>query len=468
MGRTIEVNPVTRIEGHAKIALHLDDAGNVASAQLKVLEIRGFEKLLDRTELFKMPLITARICGVCPVAHHMVSVLAIENGLGVQAPPEARLLRELMYLGNILHSHSLSVFVLSGPDVVLGIGAPPADRNVFNLLRLAPELVMKMLRLRTIGQRIVETVGGRGIHPVTAVPGGMASRPAKEELATIAQWASQASALLEEIIGVLAGKLPQLAEFRDWVGLPPQPLALSRAGEHSYLDGNCTVLDGSGSITRSFAPAEYGRHLVEHVLPGSYMKAVRIRAEEETSYFVGPLARLNVNDRIAGRQAQQMLEELHARGRPSLAALDNIEARLIEMVSAAERAGAIAGEELCGGPIRVDCEPRAGRFVAAVEAPRGLLVHDYTVDKSGRITAANFIVATQNNYDAINEAVRQAAQFCLPRNDEAFLMNGMEFALRCFDPCLSCATHSAGRLPMEVRIYRHGKLDRTIVRRLDA
>ncbi len=181
MATKVIIDPVTRIEGHARIILEVNDSGNISSGHLQVLEIRGFEKLLEGMELFKLPLITGRICGVCPAAHHLASVTAIENGLKVKIPPDAKLLRELMYLGHILHSHALSTFVLTGPDVLVGIGAKPEDRNVLSLLSMAPEIVKKVLRLRSIGQKIVEIVGGRGVHPVTSVPGGQSYRPTADE-----------------------------------------------------------------------------------------------------------------------------------------------------------------------------------------------------------------------------------------------------------------------------------------------
>ncbi len=467
MARTLVVDPVTRIEGHAKILLNLDDAGQVAAAQLEVLEMRGFEKLLHGMELFKMPLITARICGVCPVAHHLVSVIAIENGLQVQIPHEASLLRELLKLGSILHSHALSLFVLSGPDVMLGVGAPAAERNVFNLLRINPELAKKMLRLRSMGQRIVEIVGGRGVHPVTAVPGGMSARPAKEELANIASWGQLAAAIVAETAEALADKLPALGDFRGNVRLNHHALALSRGGALSFMDGDCVAADHAGATVKSFKPPEYAAHLIEHVMPGSYMKSVRLRGAPEQPYFVGALARLNVNRTIGTPNAQAMLDRFRETSGFRSAALDFIEARVIELMFAAERIAQIAGGELSGGPIRVECEPKPGRFIGAVEAPRGLLVHDYTADADGRIVASNLIVATQNNYDAMNQCLTEAGKFYLPQNNENLLLNGLEFTLRCFDPCLSCATHVAGRMPMQVSIRKNGALSRTITRRLE-
>ena len=459
MAQQIIVNPVTRIEGHAKVVLDLDDGGNVARGHLQVLELRGFEKLLEGMELLKMPQITARLCGVCPAAHHLAAVTAIEAGLGIQPPDEARLLRELLYAGHMLHSHALSCFVLAGPDLLLGIDAAPATRNIFELIRLDPDTAKKALRLRSIGQRIVETIGGRGVHPVTVIAGGMASRPTEEELKTIAQWGKEALAIVIQLGSLLRSRLSALDELRSAIPLDLTAVALSEEGSHSFLSGDIMASDGRGQNHR-FPVADYDKYLIEHVMPGSYMKSVRLRGEPERSYFVGPLARLMVNGMITTARAFAALEEFRRTigGRPT--ALDYIEARLVEMIYCAERIEEIVASELTGGAIAVKASPCEGRFVGAVEAPRGILIHDYTTDGGGKIIQANLIVATQNNYDAIDLSITNLARKLLPKNDPNLLANGMEFALRCFDPCLSCATHVYGRMPLEISIrYRGEEID---------
>lgn len=464
MAQLMVVDPVTRIEGHARIALETDAAGAVTSGHLQVLEIRGMEKLLQGTELFKMPQITARICGVCPGAHHLASVRAIENGLGVTPPPDARLLRELLYAGHVLHSHALSTFVLAGPDVLMGVGAKPETRNIFALLGLDPELGKKALRLRSIGQRTVEIIGGRGVHPVTAIPGGMASRPDADKLATIAGWGREALALIEEIVGRVQEKVDALADLRDAMSIPLQSLALSRRGEFTLLDGDLVLGDAGGKPVRTVPAADYASLLVEHVMPGSYMKAVQLREPAGTSYFVGPLARLNLADSMSTPKANEALGRFHARGRARQSALDYVEARLVEMLYCAEQLAALPGT-IGGGPVLVPAQPRAGHFVGVVESPRGILVHDYTTDEQGRVAKLNLIVATQNNYGAIDTAITGVARHLMPKKDENLLLNGVEFALRCFDPCLSCATHAIGQMPLRVEIHRDGSLQRVITRR---
>ena len=464
MGTQIVVNPVTRIEGHAKIVLDLDDQGQVEKGHLQVLEIRGFEKLLEGMELFKMPLITARLCGVCPAAHHLASVAAIEAGLAVEAPRDAVLLRELLYAGHMLHSHALSCFVLSGPDVLLGIGADPKARNVFEIVRLDAETAKKVLRLRSIGQKTVEIVGGRGVHPVTVIPGGMASRPAAKEIETMAAWGEEALGLVAELGSVLRSRLALLAELRGDTPLSFPALAFSDKGTHSYHKGDLVAKATTGEVRR-FPVSAYHENLVEHVMPGSYMKSVRLRGAPEQSYFVGTLARLLVNDRMPTPRADEALKAFKQRVGSAPSAVDYIEGRLVELVGSAERMVQITKQELGGGPTRVAVEPKEARYVGGVEAPRGVLIHDYTTDREGRITQANLIVATQNNYDAMDATVTHMARHFLPKGDDNALMNGMEFGLRCFDPCLSCATHVAGRMPLEVELRRGGEVSRTVTRR---
>jgi len=216
-------------------------------------------------------------------------------------------------------------------------------------------------------------------------------------------------------------------------------------------------------VQSTFPAEEYGQRLVEHVSPGSYMKSVRLRGTQEQSYFVGPLARVNINERMSTPKADALLKGFRAKG-PRWTTVDFIEARVIEMMHAAERIAQLAGGGVGKGAIQVACKPRAGRFVGAIEAPRGMLLHDYTADDAGRISAANMVVATQNNYDAIDASLKAVGDLYLPKGDETLLLNRLEFALRCFDPCLACATHAVGRMPMEVILRSRGE-ERQIARR---
>ena len=465
MTTKVIVDPVTRIEGHARIILEINDSGNVSSGHLQVLEIRGFEKLLEGMELFKLPLITGRICGVCPAAHHLASVTTIENGLKVKIPTDAKLLRELMYLGHILHSHALSTFVLTGPDVLVGIGAKPEDRNVLSLLSMAPEIVKKALRLRSIGQKIVEIVGGRGVHPVTSVPGGQTYRPNADEITKMGLWSVEAGSLVKELSEVLKKKLENISDLREIAELPFHSVALSDNDNVTFMQNVCKVLDPSGKEDRTFTADDYADNLVEHQMQGSYMRSVRLRSGgKEKNFFVGPLARLNVNSSFSTPEASKLLSDYRSGGTPRLSSLDYLEARLIEMMFCTERMTEICGGELGDGPIITDASPAGGRFRGIIEAPRGILIHDYEADDDGKITSANLIVATQNNYDAINFAITALAKHFKQSGDDNILMNGAEFALRCFDPCLACATHAAGSMPMRIELRRNGRTFRVLRR----
>ena len=465
MATKVIVDPVTRIEGHARIVLEINDSGSVSSGHLQVLEIRGFEKLLEGMELFKLPLITGRICGVCPAAHHLASVTAIENGLGVKIPTDAKLLRELMYLGHIIHSHALSTFVLTGPDVLVGIGAKPEDRSVLSLLSMAPEIVKKVLRLRSIGQKIVEIVGGRGVHPVTSVPGGQSYRPSADEITKMGLWSVEAGSLVKELSEVLKKKLENISDLREIAELPFYSVALSDNDNVTFMQNACKVLSPSGEEDRTFTADDYADNLVEHQMQGSYMRSVRLRSgAEEKKFFVGPLARLNVNSSFSTPEANSLLADFKAKGSPRLSALDYLEARLIEMLFCTERITEICGGELGDGPIITEASPAGGRFRGMIEAPRGILIHDYEADDEGKIISANLIVATQNNYDAIDHAITSLARHFKQSGDDNILMNGAEFALRCFDPCLACATHAAGSMPMKIELRRNGRTFRVLRR----
>ena len=463
--KTITINPVTRIEGHAKITLDVDDSGKVSRGHLQVLEIRGFEKLLEGMELQKMPLITGRICGVCPAAHHLASVAAIENGLGVKAPEAAMRLRELMYAGHILHSHALSTFVLAGPDIMEGLDSIPADRNVFSMLRLQPELVKKVLRLRSIGQKIVEIVGGRGVHPVTFIAGGIASAPSSEEMSSMASWGSEAVELLEELSGAVFGRLAAMPDVKKAMEMPFKSVALSNNGKVAFSGAPCVVMGNSGTVEATFPSEKYSDYLSEHTMDGSYMKSVRLSAGDEI-FFVGPLARLNINTAFTTPKASTLLAGYRQRSFPRNSALDSVEARLIEMVYCAETIEALASAGV-KGELSVPVKMKAGRFVGMVEAPRGILIHDFQADDQGRVTGANLIVATQNNYEAIDHCITAMAALNIDGKDDNLLLNGMEFALRCFDPCLACATHASGSMPMVVSIRRNGEAIRTLARRIE-
>ncbi len=470
MNRTIRIDPVTRIEGHAKVFINLDDDGNLENAGLVVNELRGFEKILIGMEADRMPHITARICGVCPTAHHIAASNALDNAAGVKAPPAAMLLRELMYMGHIIHSHSLSIFVLQGPDLVMGLDADPAVRNVVGIVQANPELAKIALRLRTIGQKINEMVGGRGTHPVTSVAGGITFVLDQEKKRTIQELINEARAMLPVVVPAVKGLLLNALDkhpsmLNQWIA-PSWGLGTVLNDRISLIEGKLRAIDETGVVRAEFEVEEYDKYLVESVVDWSYMKKVHFKLDGLHEYRVGPMARMNAMGRFGTPLADaEYAEFAKLGGSPCHLTVFQTYAKLVEAIWAIERADEIINDTAIWGETRVPVTFKGGRGVGHVEAPRGTLIHDYEIDEKGIIRAANLIVATQQNYAIINRSIEQAAlSHVIGKTDEAALLNAVEFSIRCYDPCLSCATHAVGRMPLEIAVTRGGETVKTIRR----
>jgi len=472
MNRIITIDPVTRIEGHARVFLKIGNDGGLESAGLVVNELRGFERILTGMDADRMPLITARICGVCPTAHHLAATNALDNAAGVEPPPAAKLLRELMYMGHLIHSHCLSLFVLQGPDLVLGLDADPAIRNVVGVVQAVPEIAKKALECRSIGQKINELVGGRGTHPVTSVAGGIAFVLDGEKERQLKEWTDRALLLVRELAPVVKDLLmKQLdthpAMLADWV-VPAWSLGTVQAdGTTALTGGELRAVDAEGNNLLQFPVSDYHQYLSESVVEWSYMKQVAIvRDGERHDYRVGPMARLNVIDRYGTEEADRERELFVSQfSRPCHANALQPYARLIELLYAVERAREILADSAIHGETRVPVTFPGGRGVGHVEAPRGTLFHDYEIDENGVVRAANLIVATQQNYSLINRMVAQAAtSHVINRPDDQALLNAVEFGIRCYDPCLSCATHAFGTMPLEIVVTRDGGPEQRIRR----
>ncbi|MBU5611637.1 Ni/Fe hydrogenase subunit alpha [Geomonas azotofigens] len=471
MKKSLKIDPVTRIEGHAKVSIELDQGGELVSAVLVVNELRGFEKILVGMEADRMPHVTARICGVCPTAHHLAACNALDNAAGVTAPPAAKLLRELMYAGHLIHSHALSIFVLQGPDLVLGLDADPAERNIVGIVKANPEFAKKALGLRTIGQKINEMVGGRGTHPVTSVAGGIAFELDAEKTKIMSEWVDEARRMLPEVAATVKGLLhtsidahPAIAS--EWV-VPVCSMGTVQDGKASLLAGDLRVVDEAGATRAEFGVTEYDRLLVESVVDYSYMKKVRVRLDgEPVEYRVGPMARMNVAGAYGTPLADaERAEFAKLAGSPCHGTVFQTYAKLVEIIWAVERAAAILADKKARGETRVPVRFTGSRGVGHVEAPRGTLIHDYLIDDRGIVREANLIVATQQNYSLINRSIEQSVRsHVLGRANDKALMNAVEFSIRCYDPCLSCATHALGRMPLEVEFRHEGETLRTIRR----
>ena len=464
MGERIVIDPVTRIEGHAKITIQLDDAGEVVDARLHVSELRGFERFCEGRSFRELPVLTARICGICPVSHLLASAKAGDALLAVEVPEAARLLREALNLAQLVQSHALSFFLLSGPDLLLGMDAPPATRNLAGLLAALPEVARDGLRLRAFGQDTIAVLAGQRIHPSWAVPGGVARPLERAGRDHILGGLPEALAIARRTLADWKRREPEHAdEIRAFGELPTLFLGtVAEDGTAAYTDGRLRFVDETGAIVADgIAPAEWRAWIGEAVDRASYLKApyFKPRGPSQGVYRVGPLARLNVASRLGTPLADAELAEFRglAHG-PVRSTFHAHRARLIEIVHALERLPVVledprilSTEVLAGAA----CNRRRG--VGSVEAPRGTIFHDYEVDRDGVVTRVDLLIATGQNALAMNAAVAQIARrFVSGRRLGDGALNRVEAGIRAFDPCLSCATHAVGRSPFRLELRGPG------------
>ncbi len=470
MARTINIDPVTRIEGHARILLECNDAGTVDEAFFIVNELRGFERILVGMEAHTLPQVTARICGVCPTAHHLAAAKALDNAAGVTPPPAGRMLRELMYMGHMIHSHSLSLYVLAGPDLVFGLGGAVETQNIVGMVEKEPELSKKGLRLRSLGQKINEVVGGRGIHPVTAVAGGIAFRLSDAQHTRLKELTTEAVGLAGELIPVTKDLLLRLLDdnpvLLDKLNVPSWYLGTVNGGKLNVYDGTLRAMDETGRIRAEFDTVDYAGYLVERTVKRSYAKEVFLNVDgAEHLYRVSTLARMNVADGMETPIAQKEFEEFRNRfGRPCHNAILQMYCKLVELIYSCEKAHEIVNHPELLGPSRVAASVAGKHGIGHVEAPRGVLIHDYKIGEDNIVQAANMIVATQQNTAAINLSLKEGAINLLNESDDKKMLNALEFVVRCYDPCLACSTHAIGSMELEVEITRGGKTLRRVRR----
>jgi coenzyme F420-reducing hydrogenase alpha subunit len=457
MSETITLPAVKRIEGHGRVSLFLGDDGLVNDAHFDVIEFRGFEKMLEGRMVWEMPLITSRVCGVCPVSHHLAAVKAVDALYGVEIPRAAKLLRELMHLGGFSQDHALHFFFLAGPDFLTGDGT--GSRDLLGVIGARPDLARKAIGLRRAGQRIVEIVGGRTSHPVTAIPGGMSkgiSAEEHEELRGLAR------GMLDDALAAVEvsreATLRLLAEHPGYSSDPWPYLAQLDGERFALYDGIIRVLGTEGRITDQFPAAEYADHISERTLQGSYANSPYLTklGPENGSYRVGPLARLNMVNYLSGPKSDALLADFRTTlGHPSYPVLAYHWARMIELVASVERMIELLDDpDIASADVRVPVERGvSGTGSAAIEAPRGTLIHSYEADAVGRVVKANLIVATTHNVASLDRAVLQAVSG-VDRDDALSedTVRLMELGIRAHDPCLSCATHEIGRMPLVVEL----------------
>lgn len=473
MKQQILIDPITRLEGHGKIDIFLDDAGEVERAYFQIPELRGFEVFSLGRPAEDMPQITSRICGVCPTAHHMAATKALDDLYHVDPPPAAKKIRELLYNTFMLEDHALHVYVLGGPDFIVGPDADPALRNVLGVIQtVGLDVGKRVISTRRRLRDLITYLGGKVIHPVFGLPGGVAKGIAPDDLPAFKELAKDG----------LDFALFTLQVFKDIVLKNPKYVSMitSDAYTHrtyymgqvddknqsNFYDGKLRVVDPNGKEVYKFAAQKYLDYVAEHTEPWSYIKFCYLKplgwkgfteGADSGVYAVAPLARLNVSDGMATPEAQKAYEELFATlgGKPVHHTLANHWARVVEMIQAAERMNELINDpEITSRDLRVIPTQTPTVGIGVVEAPRGTLFHHYETDERGLIRKANLIVATQNNAARIAMSVERAAKGLIHKGEVSEgLLNQVEMAFRAYDPCFGCATHSMpGQMPIEVAL----------------
>jgi F420-non-reducing hydrogenase large subunit len=473
--KKIIIQPVTRIEGHAKVTIQLDDQGNVADTRVHIVELRGFERFCIGRPVEELPRIVCRICGVCPWAHHLASSKACDAVFGVDIPSVAKKLRELAYMGHVMHSHVLHFFILAGPDFVMGPDADYSVRNIVGVVQKVPDIAKRVVRARYLAQMMTQTLGGKAIHPDVSVPGGWSKPVTKEEVERVKEMTKEC--LDFATFAIDFAKKEIFPKYLDVVkSLAPIEtgfLGTVKNGELNLYDGNLRMMTTDGKY-EDFPAENYLDYIGEHVEPWTYPKLPYYKKMGQFSmdldhpvgiYRVNALARINVCDRISTPLAQKELEEFRSNfGRPAQLTLLYHWARLIEVLYCAERAMEMLNDpEITDPDTRKAVTPRAARGVGSVEAPRGTLIHDYETDERGMVKDINIIVGTTHNNAPINMSVKRAAIDLIKNGKyDQGLLNKVEMAIRAYDPCLSCSTHELdGRIAVKIDILNAagGKID---------
>jgi len=458
--KRITIEPVSRIEGHAKITIQLDDQGHVSGTEFHVTQVRGFEKFTEGHPFYEMPGITARICGICPVSHLLASAKACDAIMAVRIPPTARKLRELIHFAQIVQSHALSFFYLSAPDFLLGMDSDPASRNVLGVIAGHPELARDGIELRKFGLLIVEGLAQERVHPSWIVPGGVAAPLSSATRDRILAELPMAKSIAERTIAFFKGALDRYKEEIEFFGAFPTMYAglVDGKGNLQLYDGGLRFRSASGEVVQDFvSPEEYNEWIGEASLRESYLKAPYFKPLGFPGgvYRVGPLGRLNTADKCGTEQADRELAEFRQRfGSIAHSAFLYHYARLIETVYALEKIEALLSDlRILDTHTRATAGVNALEGVGMIEAPRGTLIHHYKVSPEGAITWANLIVATGHNNLAIGRSVQQVSEHFVDGNKlNEGMLNRVSAVVRAYDPCLSCSTHTTGAVALRVRL----------------
>jgi F420-non-reducing hydrogenase large subunit len=470
----ITIDPITRLEGHGKIEIFLNEEGNVANTYFQIPELRGFERFVVGRPIEEMALLTNRICGVCPEAHHMAAAKAADAAYHVEVPPTGKKLRELLYSAFYATDHTTHFYALGGPDFIMGPDAPVAERNILGVIhKVGMEIGGKVIQMRKYGHTVVEMIGGRKVHPCTSIPGGLTkgiTEEQRKEIEEMGRWAIEFAQFSLKAFNdiVLSNKTYLDLIVGDFYTHQTYYMGLVDSNNKvNFYDGKVRVVDPNGKEFVKYEPKDYASHIAEHVEPWTYMKFPYLKnvgwkgfvdGKDSGVYMATPLSRLNASDGMATPRAQEEYDKFYKTlgGKPVHQRLAIHWARLIELLYAAERWVELAIDPEITSPnfhAIPTATPTEG--VGIVEAPRGTLTHHYWTDERGVVTKANLIVGTTNNYAPIQMSTTKAAQNLIKGGKVTEgLLNMVEMAFRAYDPCFGCATHSLpGQMPLEVTIH---------------
>jgi F420-non-reducing hydrogenase large subunit len=472
--KRITIDPITRLEGHGKIEIFLNDEGEVGNVYFQVPELRGFEKFCEGRPVEELPAITAKICGVCPGCHHMASGKAVDAVFGVDPPPTAKKLRELFYMAHFVHSHTAHFYALAAPDFVVGPQSPPSKRNILGVIeKVGKEIGTEVLKQRRTAQEIQALLGGHQTFVVMNIPGGVRKGLSDQERDDIVTKANGFVEFAKFTLKIFEDIVLKNNEYVDIILNGPYSLKLHSMGlvdvnnKVNFYDGKVRVVDTAGKELYKYSPPEYLDYVAEHVEPWSYLKFPFLKkigwkgfidGQNSGLYHATPLSRLNAADGMATPQAQKEYERMYSTlgGKPVHATLAMHWARLIELLYSAERLLELAVDpDITGKELRAPLGPIPGEGVGIVEAQRGTLTHHYWTDDKGVVTKVNLIVGTTNNHGAISMSIKKAAEGLIKKGVEVTegILNMIEMAFRAYDPCFSCATHCIpGQMPMILEI----------------
>jgi F420-non-reducing hydrogenase large subunit len=472
--KRISIDPITRLEGHGKIEIFLDDQGEVSNVYFQVPELRGFEKFCEGRPVEELPSIVTKICGVCPGCHHMASGKAVDAVFGVEPPPTAKKIRELFYMAHFVHSHIAHFYALAAPDFVIGPTASPAERNILGVIaKVGLEIGSEVIKQRRLAQEIQALLGGHQTHVIMNIPGGVKKGLTEEQRDDIVQKAEGFLKFSKFTIQLFKDVVLGNKDYVDIILNGPYSLKLHSMGlvdannKVNFYDGKVRVVDTLGKELYKYSPSEYTDYVEERVEPWSYLKFPYLKkigwngfneGQESGVYQATPLSRLNASDGMATPLAQEEYEFMYATlgGKPVHATLAMHWARLVELIYSSERCLELATDpEITGKELRAKLNGIVGEGVGIVEAQRGTLTHHYWTDEKGMVTKVNLIVGTTNNNAAICMSLKKAAQGLIKKGSPVTegTLNMIEMAFRAYDPCFSCATHSLpGQMRMIVNI----------------